>query len=177
MDETTFPYRVDDRTRAFLATLVSVMDESQVRFASHTGGIQVQFLDKGTESATIDAPVAFLQEGLRMVLPMNAVAKTNPKAAGWLRKYHQYLENTRREQFTPLPTLCKVTVEAKVDGRLEYYLTYMVAHSDDSPAQNTPQGKLYATEPLYGKQASKPAGKPASKQRQDVVEEASWMDE
>ena len=177
MNESTFPYRVDELTRKFLADLVAILQNSNARFASHSSGVQIQFLDKGTESKTIDGPMAFTQTGLRLTLPMNAVAKTDTKAASWLRKYHDFISRQRNENFTPVPPACKVIVDAKVDGRLEYYLTYMVAHGDGSLAQDTPQGKLYATEALY---SHAPASQPAKQAEQakpaGPQEEAAWME-
>ena len=171
MDESTFPYTVDERTRLFLSDLVSLLQSHDVRFASHAGGVQVQFQNKGQQRTTVDAPLAFTQDGVQMAIPMNAVAKSNAGALEWLRKYHTFLENSRGESFTAIPQRCNVVVEARVDGQIRYYLTYMVAHEDRSLAQDTPQGKLYKTEALSAPSARKPASQqsePAGQQEQAV---------
>lgn len=174
MDESTFPFRVDSRTRAFLSALVGALAEHNVRLASPGSGVQVQFQDKGDVRTTIDGPIAFTQDGLQMALPMNAVAKSNPGAMAWLSKYHQFIQSSRGEHFTAIPQRCNVVIEARTDGQLKYYLTYMVTHEDGSLAQEMPQGKLYATEGLFAPPASQPAAQQAG-QPAGQAEPASWM--
>lgn len=174
MDEQSFPFRLDARSRAFLANLIGVLQSNNARFSSAAGGVQLQFLDKGANSTTIDAPVAFTTSGLQMNVPMNAVAKTSQKSATWLRQYHSFISKNRSESFTPVPQRCSVTVEARVDGQLRYHLTYMVAHEDGSLAQDTPQGLLYATEALGAASAPVPAQQAASEQT-GQAEPAAWL--
>lgn len=177
MNEQTFPYRIDLRMKKFLADLIGVMQRNDVRFASHVGGVQIQYLNKGANSTTVDTPISFTVYGLQISIPLNAVAKTSPMSSKWLRQYHQYISQSRGQNFTPVPQRCNVTVEARVDGTLKYYLTYMVAHEDGSLAQDMPQGRLYATEAVanippaeaakLAEQAEKTAGQP---------EGASWLE-
>ena len=176
MDEQSFPFRLDARSRAFLANLVGVLQSHEARFSSQAGGVQLQFLNKGTNPTTIDAPVAFTGKGLQMNVPLNAVAKTNTQSAKWLRQYHSFLSKSRGQAFTPVPQRCSVTVEARVDGQLKYHLTYMVAHEDGSLAQDTPQGLLYATEALGPGAALLPAEQADSEPDQQA-EPASWLTE
>jgi hypothetical protein len=175
MDESTFPFRVDSRTRLFLSALIGVLAEHDVRLASPAGGVQVQFQNKGTDKrTTVDAPIAFTQDGLQMPLPMNAVAKSNPEAMKWLGQYHNFIQQSRNQNFTAIPQRCNVVVEARTDGQLKYYLTYMVAHEDDTLAQDTPQGKLYATEALHVPAPASPASQPAASQPAGQPEQAAW---
>lgn len=178
MDESTFPFRVNDRTKQFLSALVGVFQAYDVRLASPASGVQVQFQNKGTDRSTVDAPVAFTQDGLQMAIPMNAVAKSNPQAMQWLRQYHEHIQRSRGQTLNAVPQRCRVVVEARVDGQLKYYLTYMVAHEDGSLAQDMPQGRLYATEALHASPAntySPPASQPAASQPAGQAEPASWM--
>lgn len=176
MDESTFPFRVDGRTREFLSALVGVLQAYDVRFASRAGGVQVQFQNKGQDRTTVDAPIAFTQDGLQMAIPMNAVAKSNKKALDWLRSYHDFIQRSRNKQFTAVPQRCNVVVEARVDGQMKYYLTYMVSHEDGSLAQDMPQGRLYATEALHASPAnSRPASQQASYEQAGPQEQAAWM--
>jgi hypothetical protein len=178
MDESTFPFRVSGRTKEFLSALVGAFQAYDVRLASSAGGVQIQFQNKGTERDTVDAPVAFTQEGLHMSLAMNAVAKSSPQAMTWLRQYHDYIQQSRSQTLTAIPQRCRVVVEARVDGQLKYYLTYMVAHDDGSLAQDMPQGKLYATEALHAAPANvrQPAASPPpASQPAGQPEPASWL--
>jgi hypothetical protein len=172
MDESTFPYRVDERTKAFLSELVALFQSHDVRFASHAGGVQVQFQNKGQGRSTVDAPIAFTQDGLQMALPMNAVAKSSPEAMKWLGQYHDFIQRSRSESFKAIPQRCNVVVEARVDGQIKYYLTYMVAHDDGSAAQDMPQGRLYATEALA---ASRPAERRPASEQASQLEPAAWI--
>jgi len=175
MNENTFPFRLDERGRAFLSALVGVMQQYDARFASHSGGVQVQFLEKGTSSRTIDAPISFTQDGAQMSIPLNAVAKTHPQSREWLKRYQAFVNKSRGEQMEPVPQRCYVMVDARADGQLRYHLTYMVSHGDGSLAQDMPQGYLYATEALNAA-ASVPASKPASSKPRQQQERASWLD-
>lgn len=173
MDVSTFPYRVDERTKTFLASLISVMDESNVDFASHAGGIQVQFLEKGAGSTTLDAPIRFIPGGVEMTFPMNAVAKSNKDALSWLRKYHNYIKTNRKngDQLTAVPQRCFVTIQATTDGQLKYHFTYMAAFDDGSLAQDMPQTRLYTTESLFARQRASQRSEPrASKPSSDIAE-------
>jgi hypothetical protein len=174
MDEQSFPFRLDARSRAFLANLVGVLQSHDARFSSQAGGVQLQFLNKGANPTTIDAPIAFTGQGLQMNVPLNAVAKTSPQSAKWLRAYHSFLSKGRGEDFSPVPQRCSVTVEARTDGQLRYHLTYMVAHKDGSLAQDTPQGLLYATEALGAGAVVMPADS-ADNQSAGQAEPASWL--
>lgn len=175
MDETTFPFRIDGRTKLFLSALAGVLSEHDVRFASSAGGVHAQFQNKGENRTTIDAPLAFTQDGLQMSMPMNAVAKSNPSALAWLRKYHDHLQRSRGESFEAVPQRCSVVVEARTDGQLRYYMTYMVTHEDGSLAQEMPQGKLFATEALFAAPASQQAGSKQAGQRANEPEQAAWI--
>lgn len=176
MDENTFPFRVDNRTRSFLSALIGALAEHDVRLASPAGGVQVQFQNKGADQrTTVDAPIAFTEHGLQMQLAMNAVAKSNPKAMAWLGQYHNFLQSGRGQSFTAIPQRCNVVVEARTDGQLKYFLTYMVAHEDGSLAQDTPQGKLFATEALHvAAPASQPAASQPASQPAGELEPAAW---
>ena len=178
MDESTFPYRVDDRTRLFLSGLISIMQEHNVRLAAPAGRVQLQFLDKGTQSTTIDAPMSFTPDGIQITLPLNAVAKTSKPARTWLRGYQEFIVRGRNENLSPVPQRCSVSVEARVDGQIKYYLTYMVSHEDGSLAQNMPQGRLYATEALHiGQKLAEPADQQASTQAGQHAEPAAWLED
>ncbi len=174
MDESTFPYRVDERTRTFLSDLIGVMQKADARFSSHSSGIQLQFLNKGTQTTTIDAPMAFTQEGVQMNIPLNAVAKTSPAARTWLKRYQEFIDRGKAD-LSPVPQRCSVTVAARVDGQLRYHLTYMVAHEDGTQAQDMPQGRLYATEALGAPSPVTVVSQPAGQQNAGLAEPASWL--
>ena len=173
MEVSTFPFRVSERTRQFLADLMVAMSNSNTRFAASSGKVYVQFLEKGAEPLEIDAPVIFTQSGIQMVLPMNGVAKTHPESLTWLQRYQNFITQ-KRGNLVPISDRCNVMVEATADGQLKYYFTYMVAHEDGSLAQDMPQGRLYATEGLHApaRQQAPPAQQAPAQQASD----AAWME-
>ena len=176
MDEKTFPFRLDARTSAFIADLIGIMQNHDLRLSSRAGAVTIQFLNKGTQSGTIDSEIAFTPNGVQMNLSMNAVAKNNPASATWLRQYHAFI--SRNRQLTPVPSRCSVTVEGRVDGQLKYYLTYMVAHEDGSLAQDMPQGRLYHTTALGSAQPVHQPPQPAAAAGASpgvLAEPASWL--
>jgi hypothetical protein len=172
MEPSTFPFRVSERTRQFLADLMVAMSNSNARFSAASGRMYVQFLEKGQEPKDIDAAVIFTGEGIQLILPMNGVARTNSKSMAWLKKYQGFI-NQSRGNLVPVSDRCNVLVEATVNGQIKYYFTYMVAHEDGSMAQDMPQGHLYATEGLHTP-ARQPA-QPASQAPAEPAEAAEWM--
>jgi len=96
----------------------------------------------------MDAHVFATPDGMAIRYPLNNVAKSDPKTMEWLRQYHSSLSNVLKAPGTPAAELSVVMIEATYNGQLKYYLTYMVRYADQSLAQDTPQGRLYATEPL-----------------------------
>ena len=178
MDEQTFPFRLDDRTSAFLADIVGIMQRHDLRLSSRAGAATIQFLNKGTQSKTVDSEIAFTPNGVQMNLSMNAVAKKNPASAQWLRQYHTFISHGR--PLTPVPSRCSVTIEARADGQLKYYLTYMVSHEDGSLAQDMPQGRLYHTAALGSAAPVQPPPQPAAAAAagtpvSQLAEPAAWL--
>ena len=172
MQEETFPFRLDPRTQRTISGLVALMVREKFNFQATVGRTQMLFLDKDS-GIPIDTPISFSSEGVTLSYPLNAVAKYNPQAKQWLQKYHQFLVS-KRGNLTPVSERCGVTVEAKYDGQLKYYLSYMTAHDDGSMAQDMPQGKLFATEPLF-LQAEPALPEPAS-EPVPAAEPAGWLD-
>lgn len=162
MQVETFPYRINERTKKFLFDLISILVENDVRLAATTSRTQILFLNKGGDSTTIDLPITFGNQGVTATIALNAVAKMDHDSGVWLRSFHQFTLKSKPD-VVPVVERCHVTVEARFDGTLKYYLTYMVAHKDGSLAQDMPQGRLYATESLAAsrlasrQQASEPA--------------------
>lgn len=178
MQVETFPYRVDDRTRIFLSSIIGALQVSNARITSPGRGINVQYLDKNPGSALpIDGPIAFMKDGVQIIHMMQAVAKSSDSARTWLRRFNEYISGASVRQgkgpLMPVAQRSFVLVEARYDGSMKYYMTYMAAHEDETLAQDTPQGRLYATEALatpqqpQAIQQTQAASKPA--------EDALWM--
>jgi len=173
MQEETFPFRLDTRTRQAISDLAAAMMRHKFSFQGTVGRTQMLFFDKD-EGIPIDVPINFSTKGVTLDYPMNAVAKYNPESRQWLQKYHQFLV-AARGNLDPVPQRCHVTIEADQSGQLRYYLTYMTTHPDGSLAQDMPQGKLYASEPLFLPAShAEPASMPKPK---EPAEPAGWLEQ
>lgn len=147
MEVSTFPFRIDERTHNFLSGVVSSAINNGCRMQSLVQGQCSLLVDK-KEGKGLDGNIIFQPDGVVLTYPIRAVAKQDRNSAKWLNNYHSFLQKSRKSVFEPVMPRCIVTVKAFYDGRLEYYLTYMVAYEDESIAQDTPQGALYARDSL-----------------------------
>jgi hypothetical protein len=173
MQEESFPFRLDQRTHRTVSGLVALMVREKFNFQATVGRTQMLFLDK-EEGIPIDAPVSFSSEGITLSYPLNAIAKYDLQSKTWLRQFHQYLVS-KRGNLVPVSERCGVAVEARYDGQIKYHLTYMTAHDDGSLAQDMPQGKLYAVEPLF--LHAEPAEPAPASEPAPAKEPASWLGE
>ena len=146
MNLETFPYRLDGHTRSFLTALVTSLTTHHAKLQSLTQG-QCSLLFKKSIGAP-DANIVFTHEGVSLRYSLMSLAKKDENTRLWLNKYHGFLENQKGDQLTPVLPRCDVLIKASLNGTLQYYLTYMVQYSDESIAQDTAQGSLYATEGL-----------------------------
>lgn len=176
MEISTFPFRVSERTRQFLADLMFAMSNSNARFAAASERIHMQFLDKGSEPTEIDAPVRFTKDGVQVVLTMNGVAKTSPESLEWLKRYQSFIVQSHGNM-VPISNRCHVMVEATASGQIQYYFTYMVAHEDGTLAQDMPQGRLYATEGLHApaRQQAQQAEQAKPAPPAEPAEQVEWL--
>jgi hypothetical protein len=147
MEENTFPYRLDDRTRSSLAGLMQVLISSGAQLQSSSMPMTILFTDK-EGGVPMDAQLYMSASGISLVYPMNNVAKADPESKAWLNRYNLFISRRLKEPAVPAAERCTVMVEATYGGQLKYYFTYMMRYADNSLAQDMPQGRLYATEPL-----------------------------
>lgn len=158
----TFPFRLDQNTLSLVSGLLSALMSHNAKLQSHArgGGLSVLF-DKSKTKGTMDVNVTFTDEAIILQYPLQALRKDS-KIRSWLNAYHAHLQKTKKDTLTPVMSRCFVTVKAFYTGQLQYYLTYMVSYPDDSIAQETPQGALYASEGLLGVRAPAQASDDAS---------------
>lgn len=173
MDIDTFPYRLDVRARDALAGIMESLVLSSAKLQSASTPMTLLFSDK-EDGQPMDAQIWMGSDGIALVYRMNNVAQTDPKILDWLKKYNAFVTRSLKSAATPAAERCTIMVEATYGGQLKYYFSYMMRFEDESLAQDMPQGRLYATEPLHmshaaqAKQAKR--AEPASQQ-----EEISWL--
>ena len=142
MDIKQFPFRIDDRTHVFLSGLVTASNQSGGKIQSLVNGTCSILFEK-RNGLGLDGNIAFTPEAVKIQYTISSITKQNKEVAGWLNRYHAFLQKSKNDALVPIVNRCFVEIHAFYDGRLEYYLTYMVAHSDESIAQDTAQGSLY----------------------------------
>lgn len=177
MDEKSFPYRLDARTRGILAGIMQVLIAGGATLQSPGASPITILFDNKDRGVPMDAPVYATNKGIALVYRMNNVAQAHPQTMDWLKKYNSYISRRLKAPATPAAERCTVMVEATYEGQVNYYFTYMLRYEDDSLAQDTPQGLLVATEPLMlaaSQQATRatPAQQAAGGQK---IETASWI--
>lgn len=170
MDEATFPYRLDQRTRDILAGMMSVLIKADATIQAASGTPMTVLFNNKDQGVPMDAQVYTTPDGIALVYRLNNVALAHKPTLEWLKKYNAHISGRLKSPASPAAERCTVMVEATYNGQIKYYFTYMMRYEDDSLAQDMPQGRLVATEPLMlaaGMQA-RPAGR-ASEQ------EVSWI--
>jgi len=171
MDINAFPFKVDDRTHTFLSAFVTASRQSQCRIQSLINGTCSILFDKNKDGG-LDGNIAFTHEAIKIQYTVKSIASKDPEVASWLNKYHSTLQKQKKDTLTPIVNRCFVEVHAFYDGRLEYYLTYMVAHSDESISQDTAQGTLYNRSGLnIGRQEP---SQPSPEQRPEGQSPGHW---
>lgn len=170
MQVESFPFRLDSRTQETLADLVALMSRREFSFQATVGRTQVLFFNK-QEGVPIDVPINFATDFITIHYSLNAIAKYNPTSRKWLQDFHRFLIS-KHGNLTPVIERCGVSIEARHDGQLRYFLTYMTAHDDGSLAQDMPQGKLYHTESLFMPASPAQPAKPAASSQ---PEPAAWL--
>lgn len=177
MDEKTFPYRLDARTRGILAGIMQTLIAGDATLQS-PGASPITILFSNKEHGTpMDAPIYATDKGISLIYRMNNVAKAHPQTLDWLKKYNEYIGRRLKASAKPAAERCTVMVEATYAGQINYYFTYMMRYEDDSLAQNMPQGLLVATEPLMlaaGQQATRAPARQAGQQA-SAPEQANWL--
>jgi len=174
MDVSTFPYRLDARTRAALAGIMQALIQAGATLQSSSFPMTVLFSDK-EGGLPLDAQIYMGSTGIALVYRMNNVAAVDVKSLEWLKKYNKFMKSKLKAPANPAAERCTVMVEATYEGQLRYHFSYMMRYEDDSLAQDMPQGRLYTTEPLYiAPAAGQPAkqavpAKPARQQAEDAV--------
>lgn len=153
----SFPFRLDENTLSLVRGLIQtfVSHNARMQSASRAGEAAILF-DKQMAGNSIDVNFAFDQDGLILSYPLQAIGKSGG-IRDWMNTFHAQLQTQKKGALTPIKARCFVTVKAFYNGQLHYYLTYMVTHEDNTIAQDTPQGKLYATSSLFAPVASQPA--------------------
>lgn len=141
MDINKFPFRLDERTHAFLSGLIAISSQSGCKLQSMVHGTAVILFDKELGPG-IDCNVAFTPDAIKLQYTLKSISK-DKAVSNWLNQYHSGLQKQKNATLVPVINRCFVEVHASYDGRLQYFLTYMVAYPDESIAQDTPQGKLY----------------------------------
>ncbi len=170
MEIETFPYRLDARARDALAGVMQALVQSNSKLQSASTPMTLLFSDK-EDGLPLDAQIWMGTDGIALVYRMNNVAQTDPKILDWLKKYNAFVTRSLKSAALPAAERCTVMVEATYNGQLKYYFSYMMRYADESLAQDMPQGRLYATEPLHMSQAQQaPQAKQAGQQ-----EEISWL--
>ena len=147
MNLNEFPFRVDERTHAFLSDITGAMVRNRCKFQSLVQG-QVSLLVQKDKGVGLDGNVIFTPEGVVVTYPIKAISSQDRKAAAWLNRYHGFLQKQKKSELRPVINRCFVMVKCFLNGNMEYYLTYLVAYEDESIAQDTAQGALYAKEIL-----------------------------
>ncbi len=150
----TFPYRLDSHTRSLLASFVSMLAGHKAKLQSLTQG-QCSLLFDKTVGAP-DANIIFTSEGISLQYSLMSIAKKDDSTKLWLNKYHKFLEVQKKNPLVPVLPRCTVLIKTSLTGTIQYFLTYMVQYPDESIAQDTAQGSLYATEGL-GVDAASPS--------------------
>lgn len=177
MDERSFPYRLDSRTRGVLAGIMQVLINANATLQSPGASPITILFDNKERGVPMDAPVYATDKGIALIYRMNNVAKADPATMEWLKKYNSYISRRLKAPATPAAERCTVMAEATYGGQVNYYFTYMLRYEDDSLAQDTPQGLLVATEPLMlaSQQQAAPAkqAQPAASAKRE--EEANWL--
>jgi hypothetical protein len=135
----------------------------RAKLQSLTQGQCSLLFDKTTGSP--DANIIFTHEGITLQYSLMSVAKLDEGTRLWLNHYHAFLEKQKKQKMTPVLPRCNVIIKASLNGTLQYFLTYMVQYPDESIAQDTAQGSLYATEGLgINIESPPPARRPAGEQ-------------
>jgi hypothetical protein len=150
MQVENFPFRLDDNTYKTISGLIQALSDNDAFLTSISRGNVVLMFRNKTASA-MDVEMSFFEEGIQLSYPMTPLAKSSEKISAWLKNLHGEIQKHVGEgnEVTPHVPWCHVAVKAFYEGRIEYYITYMVKYtSDNTVAQDTPQGALYATEPL-----------------------------
>lgn len=158
MDVKGFPFRIDERTHVLLSGLIGALNSSNARMQSLMQDQCVITFDKSVGNG-VDTMARFTKDGLILRYALSTIVKNNQDISGWLNGMHGKLQKQKKDQLKPVLNRCFVDVIASYNGTVNYYLTYMVAHSDESIAQDTPQGSLYATESLNVPRRKEPARK------------------
>jgi len=176
MDEKTFPYRLDVRTRNVLAGLVLTMIDGNATLQSSLATPMTILFSNKENGVPMDAQVYTTPNGIALIYRLNNVAKAHQPTMEWLRRYNAFVSKRLKASAVPAAERCTVMVEATYTGQMQYFFTYMMRYEDDSLAQDMPQGLLVATEPLLlaREQQAAPAmrAKPA---QVNQPEEASWV--
>lgn len=176
MEIESFPYRLDTRARNALAGIMQALVLSNAKLQSASTPMTLLFGDK-ENSLPLDAQIWMGAEGIALVYPLNNVAKADPRTLDWLKKYNAFIAQRLTAIATPAAERCTVMVEATYSGQLKYYFSYMMRYADDSFAQDMPQGRLYATEPLLMSQTAQAEQAKQVKQAAQASEqeEISWL--
>jgi len=168
MDLQDLPFRLDETTNQFFAGLMEACIRSKAKIQGMMGGsIVITF---GARDV-IDVRCDFTSEFAQLHYPLRAVADDNDELKAWLKNLHKKLEQNKGE-LRPVVPRCFISVKIYYDGTVEYYLTYMCAHPDDSLAQDMPQGSLYARESLAFANTTQ-----RSAVAKEATKEVAWLDE
>lgn len=176
MEVETFPYRLDVRARDALAGIMQALVLSNSKLQSASTPMTLLFSDK-EDGQPLDAQIWMGSDGIALVYRMNNVAQTDPKILDWLKKYNAFITRSLKASATPAAERCTIMVEATYGGQLKYYFSYMMRYEDESLAQDMPQGRLYATEPLHMSHAvqAKQAERASQAEQASQQEEISWL--
>jgi hypothetical protein len=145
-----FPFRLDEHTLSLVSDIISALARHNSRLQSQTrGGSASVLFDKEKVKGVQDVNVTFDPEGMLLQYPLQAIRR-DEQIRAWMNTFHAQLQKQKGSPLTPDKGRCFVTVKAFYNGQIHYYLTYMVAYPDNSLAQDTPQGALYASAGLPG---------------------------
>lgn len=144
MDVKTFPFRLDKHTRALMTALIGALASHDARIQSLVRGECTILFKKKHDVPDIN--VVFLPSGIMFQYSLKTIAAKNPEVVKWLNSYHTFVSGQKKDTMKPVPQQCFVQVQAGYNGMLQYFLTYMVAYPDESIAQDTAQGALFASE-------------------------------
>ena len=131
--------------------------------------------DNKKDNIPMDAQIWAGQKGIALVYRLNNIASTSPETLDWLKRYNAFISGTLKAPATPAAERCTVMVEATYTGQLMYYFTYMMRYADESLAQDMPQSRLYATEPLQLTVPALTAEQAAPAPQASEQREASWL--
>jgi hypothetical protein len=137
-----------------ITALITALRAHDARIQSLVQGRCSILFDK--KHGVPDVNVTFLPEGLSLEYGLKSVANSNKDAAQWLNQYHAFLSKQKKDTLSPVEPRCTVMVKVGYNGMIQYFLTYMVAHSDNSLAQDTAQGALFHSEGLSVARSSSP---------------------